>query len=112
MADCIFCQIAQKKIQAELIHESESFFVIRDIHPQAPVHLLIISKEHISSLNELKPRHQQLLGAMVLRAKELAVTHGLESGYKLVVNCGPDGGQVVPHLHIHMLGGKKLHSLA
>jgi len=111
MADCIFCKIVHKEIQTELIHESEGFIVIKDISPQAPVHLLIISKEHIPSLDELEPRHQQLVGAMVLQAKELAAVFGLPSGYRLVVNCGPDGGQVVPHLHIHMLGGQKIAGL-
>jgi histidine triad (HIT) family protein len=111
MADCIFCKIVRKEIPTELIHESEDFIVIKDINPQAPVHLLIISKEHIPSANELETRHQQLVGAMVLQAKELAILFGLQAGYKLVINCGSDGGQVVPHLHIHMLGGQKLQGL-
>ncbi|MFA6552842.1 MAG: histidine triad nucleotide-binding protein [Patescibacteria group bacterium] len=111
MPDCIFCKIIRKDIPTELIYESEGFIVIKDISPQAPVHLLIITKEHIPSVDELAKRHQQLVGDMVLQARELAKIHSLQNGYKLVVNCGPDGGQVVPHLHIHMLGGKKLSGL-
>ncbi len=111
MDGCIFCKIASKDIPSEHIYEMDDFFVIKDINPQAPVHLLIVSKEHIQSINETESRHRGMLGEMFLQAKALATKFGLENGYKLVINCGPDGGQVVPHLHIHVLGGKKLSGL-
>ena len=108
MAECIFCSIVSHTVPTELIAESDDFIVIKDIHPQAPVHLLIVSREHIPSINDVEPRHQAAVGAMIMKAKELAKQFGLSKGYKLVLNCGSDGGQVIPHLHIHLLGGKKL----
>ena len=80
-----------------------------DIQPQAPVHLVVIPKQHISSLNEVKNEHQSLMGALVLLAQRLAKKEGIDKkGYRLVINCGPEGGQVVPHIHLHILGGRKL----
>lgn len=112
MTDCIFCKIAGQEVSTELVHQAEDFIVIKDIQPQAPVHFLIIPKKHISSLNEVKKSEQNLIGRMLYQAKLLAQDHGLsQRGYKVIVNCGSEGGQVVPHLHFHFLGGKKLTGL-
>ncbi len=109
MEDCVFCNIANKIIEKELLYEDGEVLAFHDLLPKAPVHLLIISKEHIPSVVNLEDRHQVLAGKMVLVAKKLAEeSHISESGYKLIYNVGEDGGQIVPHLHLHLLGGKKL----
>lgn len=109
MTDCIFCNIITKEISSETVYEDDKVVVIKDIFPKAPVHLLILSREHINSILNLKPDHQELLGTMILTAKEMAVKQGIDkSGYKLMFNVGKDGGQVIDHIHLHLLGGKKL----
>ena len=109
MAECIFCRIAAGEIPAEVVHQDEDIIAIRDIDPQAPKHVLIIPKSHIPSLAELSPEHKELMGRCVLLATELARSEGVaQSGYRLVINSGPDADQVVPHLHLHLLGGKAL----
>jgi histidine triad (HIT) family protein len=109
MADCIFCQIISKKIPSELIADAENFIVIKDINPKAPVHFLIIPKEHIISLEQTTEAHTVLLGSMLLYCQSLAKKLRLSArGYKVVINTGSEGGQLVPHLHFHFLGGKKL----
>jgi len=109
MSDCIFCQIIEGEIPAEKIYEDEDMEVIRDIKPKAPVHLLIISKEHIPSLNDLKEDDQELLGRMIYQAKILAEEEKIDkNGWRIIINCGQHGGQEVPHLHFHLLGGKPL----
>jgi histidine triad (HIT) family protein len=109
MSDCIFCAIGNKTKQAVILMENDRLFVIKDILPKAPVHLLVISKKHILSVNHLEPGDQQLLGELIMAAKQMAQEQGIgESGYKLIFNVGKDGGQVIPHLHLHVLGGKKL----
>ncbi|MFA6098126.1 MAG: histidine triad nucleotide-binding protein [Patescibacteria group bacterium] len=113
MNDCIFCKIINKEIPATVINETDDFIVIKDIQPKAPIHLLIITKKHIQSLSHLEAGDQALMGKMVEQAKQLAEKSGLlQRGFKLVVNCGPEGGQLVPHLHFHFLGGEKLDHLA
>jgi len=103
---CVFCQIAKKAMPAKIEYEDEEVIAFWDINPSAPVHLLIIPKEHISSLNEIKPENQQLLGKMILVAKRLAEQKKIEQdGYRLVVNTGPWAGQIIHHLHLHLLGG-------
>lgn len=103
--DCIFCKIAKREIKSELIHETDELFVIRDIDPQAPTHLLIIPKKHYRGLTECK--ETDLLGTMLLTAATLAEKEGIaESGFRTVVNTNEDGGQTVFHLHMHVLGGK------
>lgn len=112
MEDCIFCKIIQGKIPAEVVLKAADFIVIKDIEPKAPVHLLFIPKVHISSLNEVAETHIPLLGQMMHAAKQLAQEFGIaERGYKLISNCGKDAGQEVAHLHIHLLGGKKMQGL-
>lgn len=109
MNDCVFCNIKQRTIESEILFESDNVFVIKDIMPKAPVHLQVISKEHIPSVNDLTEAHSGLIAEMILTAKAQAAAHGIaENGYKLVWNVGHDAGQVVPHIHIHVLGGKQL----
>jgi len=107
MGDCIFCKIAAKEIPAALIYEDDQLVAFGDVNPQAPVHILIIPREHIPSLGHLDPGHDQLAGRALRLAAELAKGKGLgESGYRVVVNSGPDAGQSVGHLHFHVLGGR------
>jgi len=109
MTDCIFCKIASKEIGSDLLLETEELVAFKDLHPQAPVHILIIPRRHIAGTNDLAAADTQLVGKMFLAAKELAEKLEVAaSGYRLIVNCGADGGQVVPHLHLHLLGGKKM----
>ncbi len=109
MSDCVFCNIVSKAIKSDILFENKDTIVIRDILPKAPLHLLIISKEHILSVNHLEKKHEALIGAMFTLAKNMARQFKVaDSGYKLIFNVGRDGGQVVPHLHLHLLGGKKL----
>ena len=108
-SDCIFCKIAAKEIPASVLYEDNGIIAIADINPVAPVHILIIPKEHISSLLEINENHQVLLGKMQLMAAKLANEAGIsDSGCRLVCNCGEDGGQTVSHLHYHLLGGRKM----
>ncbi len=112
MKDCIFCKIVQGEIPAEVVRETADFIVIKDIEPKASVHLLLIPKVHIPSLNEVAETHILLLGKMLHAAKQLAQEFDVaKSGYKLINNCGKDAGQEVAHLHIHLLGGKKMQDL-
>jgi len=107
--DCVFCSIADKSLASEIIYESEEILVIPDIKPRAPIHMLVIPKKHIDSLVSLADLEIGLLGKLLDVARRSAAKRGLDSsGYKVVINVGSDGGQVVPHLHLHVLGGKKL----
>lgn len=106
MDDCIFCRIAEGKIESDKVYEDEKFVAFRDINPQAPTHVLIIPKQHIATLNELED--SEMAGRLVLIAKELALKSGIsESGYRIVLNCNRDAGQDVFHIHCHLLGGRK-----
>ncbi len=106
---CIFCQIVSGEVPSEILYQDEEVIAFRDINPQAPVHILVIPKKHISSLNELSEEQMGILARMVGAAKKLAEREGiLERGYRIVVSCGPEGGQVIPHLHMHLLGGHRL----
>lgn len=106
---CVFCDIAAGKIPSDIVYQDEEFLAFRDIQPQAPEHVLIIPRVHISSLAELTESQQELLGRLVLLAKKIAEKEGVATrGYRLTMNCGPEGGQLVPHLHLHLLGGRKL----
>ena len=107
--DCIFCQIVAGKIPSEILYQDEEVIAFSDIHPIAPTHLVIIPKRHIPSLTHLSEGDLPLIGHMVSIANQLAKREGIaESGYRLVINCGEQGGQLVPHLHMHLLGGRKL----
>lgn len=104
----IFKKILDKDIPADVVHEDELCLAFRDVNPQAPVHVLVIPKKEIASLAEIEPEDQLLLGHLLLTVRRLAEQLGLANGYRIVVNCGPDGGQSVDHLHIHLLGQRKL----
>ncbi len=107
--DCIFCQIAAGKIPSEILYRDDEVVAFRDINPAAPTHLLIIPGKHIPSVAHLSGTDLPLVGHMVDVANQLAKDAGIsESGYRLVINYGKDSGQVVPHLHLHLLGGRKL----
>ena len=108
MLDCIFCKIVNKEITAKVIYEDEGILVFHDLEPQAPVHVLMISKKHIASLDDVQEDDQELLGYMVLKVKEIAKQLDLENGYRVVINCGEDGLQTVQHLHFHILGKRKM----
>lgn len=110
--ECIFCKIGGGEIASEILYRDESSFVIRDIAPRAPTHLLVLPSEHVTYLDSLYPEREGLLGHLLLVARDMARAEGLtEAGYRLVVNQGLDGGQVVPHLHLHVLGGRQLGSM-
>ena len=107
--DCIFCKIVAGEIPSELLYQDEEMIAFRDINPMAPTHLIIIPKRHITSLAHLSEADSPLVGRMVNIANQLAKSEGIaESGYRLVINCGKEGGQLVPHLHMHLLGGRRL----
>ena len=108
-ADCLFCRIVAGAIPAAKVYEDPHVVAIRDINPQAPVHVLIVPRVHIESLNALDECHGALMGRIIVVAAKLARDLGLaEGGYRLVTNCGPDAGQTVFHLHTHLLGGTPL----
>ena len=107
--DCVFCQIVAGKIPSETLYQDEEVIAFRDINPLAPTHVLIIPKRHIASLAQLTDDEMPLIGHMVRVANQLAREEGVaESGYRLVISSGEQGGQIVPHLHIHLLGGRRL----
>ena len=108
MTDCLFCRIVAGTIPAQRIHEDADTIAFADIHPQAPTHLLVIPKRHIASHAHALPEDAALLGQLLAVAGELARAQKLENGYRLVINTGPDGGQTVDHLHVHLLGGRAL----
>ena len=107
--DCIFCQIVAGEIPSTIVYQDERVIAFRDINPQAPVHLLIIPRRHIPSLTHLSEADSPLIGHMVNTANQMAKREGVfETGYRLVVNSGEEGGELVPHLHMHLLGGRRL----
>lgn len=110
MSNCIFCQIAKKEIPSKTIHfEDKDLIAFDDLYPKAPIHILIVPKKHIVSVNELKEGDQNLIGKIILVAKKLAKKKKIDqTGYKIVVNTGPDAGQGILHLHFHLLGGGPL----
>jgi histidine triad (HIT) family protein len=104
---CLFCKIRDREIPGDFVHETEQLFVLRDIQPVAPTHLLVIPRLHVATINDLTPEHAALMGDMVLMAKDMAAREGLtDSGYRLVMNCLAEAGQSVYHLHLHVLGGR------
>jgi len=107
--DCIFCKIAAGEAPADMVHQEEEFVAFRDILPQAPIHILVIPRTHITSSADLTEGQEWLAGRLITIAKSLAEKEGIaDRGYRLVVNCGSEGGQQVPHLHLHLIGGRKL----
>lgn len=109
MADCIFCKIGNKEIPAEIVYEGDDIIAFRDAHPIAPVHILIVPKRHIASINDLREQDIDLAGRMLMNARKIAEDLQIaENGYKLLIRTGRDGGQEVPHLHLHLIGGAEL----
>jgi len=107
--DCIFCKIAKKELDTQLLFENENLMAFKDINPVAPVHVLVIPKKHIESLNDMETYDTQLISEIMTVIQKLARQFDIdESGYRVFINCGPDGGQEIPHLHVHMIGGRKL----
>jgi histidine triad (HIT) family protein len=107
MGECLFCKMANGEITPDIVYETEEVLAFRDINPQAPVHVLLIPRVHISTLNDLEPGHAELMGKLYLAAKEVAQRCGVEEGgYRTVMNCNADAGQTVFHIHLHVLGGR------
>ena len=107
--ECLFCRIVAGEIPSDIIYQDEDFLAFRDIKPQAPKHIIIIPKTHITSLAELTKQQEGFVGRFIILAKNLAEEEGIaEGGYRLAINCGSEGGQLVPHVHLHLLGGRKL----
>jgi histidine triad (HIT) family protein len=102
---CIFCKIAEKALPAKSVYEDEQVLAFHDIHPKAPVHLLLIPKKHIKSLLQLKPSDAALISHLLLTLSVLAKKHGLEEGFRTIIYTGEKGGQEIEHLHFHLLGG-------
>lgn len=107
--DCLFCKIAQGKIPAQVVYEDQDIMVFKDIAPQAPIHLLIIPKTHLDTINDVDDEHAVLLGRLILTARQMAKETGCsETGYRLLFNVNKHGGQAVYHIHLHLLGGRQL----
>ncbi len=105
---CLFCKIIEGKIPSTAVYQDDFGYAFADINPQAPVHVLLVPREHIDSLDETNKEHRALLGHLLWAAADIARKKGLASGYRIVVNTGVDGGQTVDHLHLHLLGGRAL----
>jgi len=109
MDDCIFCKILKGEIPSNQVYEDDQVLAFRDINPAAPTHVLVIPKEHIASVNDVTEKHEQLMGHILAVVKPIADQEGIsESGYRLIINHGPDGHQEVDHLHLHILGGQPM----
>ena len=109
MSDTIFSKIINREIPAEILYEDEDVLAFRDVSPQAPVHFLVIPKIEIPTINDIQPNQAELIGKMVLAAKQVANEQGVaEDGYRLVMNCNENGGQTVFHIHMHVLGGRAM----
>ena len=109
MTDDLFLKIIKREIPAEIVYETDEILAFRDINPQAPVHILIIPKERIETLNDLETGHAEMVGKLVLAATDIARQEGLsDDGYRVVINCNKGGGQMVYHIHLHLLGGRQM----
>ncbi|MDD4067004.1 MAG: histidine triad nucleotide-binding protein [Clostridia bacterium] len=109
MADCIFCKIINREIPGNIVFETDDVIAFEDAHPNAPVHYLVVPKKHITCMNDINEEDIELMGKIQLAIKEVAKITGIsESGYRVITNCGDDGGQMVKHIHYHVLGGKHL----
>lgn len=109
MEDCIFCKIIKKEVPADIVYEDDEIIAFKDIQPAAPIHILVIPKKHIPSLVELEKEDEHLIGRIYTIINQIAQSQGIiKRGYRVIVNCGSDGGQEVGHLHFHLLAGKKL----
>lgn len=109
MPACLFCRIAAGEIPAKKLYEDDQLLAFEDIHPQAPMHVLVIPKTHVATLNDLTPSHDALVGAMVRCGQRIAASRGYDApGFRAVFNCNPAAGQTVFHIHLHVLGGRPL----
>lgn len=109
MSDCIFCKIVAGEMSSDRLYQDESVTAFRDINPVAPTHVLIVPNKHIASNNEVADEDEALVGHMFTTARDLAAREGIAGdGYRLIMNTGPHGGQVVHHLHLHLIGGQKM----
>ena len=109
MTDCLFCKMVSGDIQPDVVFETDAVLAFRDINPQAPTHVLIIPKQHITSINDLQENDQATVGKLYTAAKHIAAEEGIDNtGYRVVMNCGEDGGQTVWHIHLHLLGGRHM----
>jgi histidine triad (HIT) family protein len=109
MSDCIFCKIVSGDIPAEKVFENDHAIGFQDLNPQAPTHVLVIPKKHVSTINDLQDEDKALVGEMFLAAKQIAADQGLaEKGYRTVMNCNEEAGQTVFHIHLHLLGGRRM----
>jgi histidine triad (HIT) family protein len=106
-ASCLFCRIVAGELPAKKVFEDDAILAFADIHPQAPFHCLVIPKVHVATLNDFAPEQRELIGGLLLTAKRIAAEHGLP-GYRVAMNVGREGGQVVFHAHLHVLGGRPL----
>jgi histidine triad (HIT) family protein len=109
MTECIFCKIIAGELPSQIVYRDDQVTAFRDIHPVAPTHVLIVPNDHIASVNELEANHQELVGHMFVVARKIAEQEGIsQSGYRAIINTGPDAGQVVFHLHLHVIGGQRM----
>lgn len=109
MEGCLFCKIVKQEIPAKLVYEDDQALAFRDIKPVAPTHVLIIPRQHIATINDVRPEHEATMGHLYRVAAEVARREGLDArGYRVVMNCGPDAGQSVFHVHLHLVGGRIL----
>jgi histidine triad (HIT) family protein len=109
MTDCLFCKIVEGKIPATIVHQDDRLIAFKDVNPQAPLHVLIIPRRHVATLNDLQSGDDGLVGEMVRRAAAIAAEHGYDkSGYRTVFNCNADAGQTVWHIHLHLLAGRRI----
>jgi histidine triad (HIT) family protein len=108
-SECIFCRIAAGSVPAAIVHETEHTIAFRDLDPRAPVHVLVIPRRHIASVTEVEPSDAQVMGELFVAARAIAETEGVaQTGFRMVLNAGADGGQSVGHVHLHVLGGRRL----
>lgn len=110
MSDCLFCKMVAGEIKPDTVYEDDEVLAFRDINPQAPTHVLVVPKIHISTLNDLQADHAALIGKLFLAAQKIAQADGIaERGYRTVMNCNREAGQSVFHIHLHVLGGRGMH---
>ena len=109
MSDCLFCKFVTGEIQPDVVYEDDQVLAFRDVNPQAPVHILVIPKRHIATLNDLQAEDAELIGGLYLAAQKVAEQEGIaEAGYRTLINCNAQAGQTVFHIHLHLLGGRRM----
>lgn len=109
MSDCLFCKILDGEIPVDVVYQSDTALAFRDINPQAPTHVLIIPRQHLTTVNDIEKQHEAIVGSLFIAAKEIASQEGLaEDGYRVVMNCNEAAGQTVFHIHLHLLGGRTM----